>query len=227
MRSFPCLSYKFFPHIRVQRNISAYPRPRSESRNRAQLDFGNLVQNAYDKVKDVKGVQRCALNGERMNQSRILPFYMAYPLPLYYQEEDTVTRDLEYLQQMYPMEAKKYQKIIAETLDRLDYEGSMIYDEYPDRWQIYRLTQVIVDKIKKMEGEEAAASRNGQGADDNGATDIQETNGRKDTNIQEDVMRAQAVQEKDWDRITEFVQVLLCYEIYRKRHSNRNGILKF
>lgn len=103
----------------------------------------------------------------------------------------------------------------------------MIYDEYPDRWQIYRLTQVIVDKIKKMEGEEAAASRNGQGADDNGATDIQETNGRKDTNIQEDVMRAQAVQEKDWDRITEFVQVLLCYEIYRKRHSNRNGILKF
>ncbi len=135
-----------------------------------------------------------------MNQSRILPFYMAYPLPLYYQEEDTVTRDLEYLQQMYPLEAKKYQKIIAETLDRLDYEGSMIYDEYPDRWQIYRLTQVIVDKIRKMEQEE---------------------------NVQEEVTSAQAVQEKDWDRISEFVQVLLCYEIYRKRHSNRNGILKF
>lgn len=123
-----------------------------------------------------------------MNQSRILPFYMAYPLPLYYQEEDTVTRDLEYLQQMYPLEAKKYQKIIVDTLDRLDYEGSMIYDEYPDRWQIYRLTQVIVDKIKKMESEEALTPRDG---------------------------------------ITEFVQVLLCYEIYRKRHSNRNGILKF
>lgn len=123
-----------------------------------------------------------------MNQSRILPFYMAYPLPLYYQEEDTVTRDLEYLQQMYPQEAKKYQKIIVDTLDKLDYEGSMIYDEYPDRWQIYRLTQVIVDKIKKTED---------------------------------------SASEQDWDRITEFVQVLLSYEIYRKRHSNRNGILKF
>ncbi|MBD5477084.1 MAG: hypothetical protein HDR17_14060 [Lachnospiraceae bacterium] len=129
-----------------------------------------------------------------MNQSRILPFYMAYPLPLYYQQEDSVTRDLEYLQQMYPMEAKKYQKIIAETLDRIDYEGSMIYDEYPDRWQIYRLTQIIVDKIRKTQEERP------------------EEGEKKDA---------------DWDRVTEFVQVLLSYEIYRKRHSNRNGILKF
>lgn len=124
-----------------------------------------------------------------MNQSRILPFYMAYPLPLYYQQEDSVTRDLEYLQQMYPSEAKKYQKMIAETLDQIDYEGSMIYDEYPDRWQIYRLTQMIVDKIRKTDEEQAP--------------------------------------DADWNRTTEFVQVLLSYEIYRKRHSNRNGILKF
>lgn len=113
---------------------------------------------------------------------------MAYPLPLYYQQEDSVTRDLEYLQQMYPAEAKKYQRIIAETLDRIDYEGSMIYDEYPDKWQIYRLTQIVVDKIRKA----------GEEPDDT-----------------------------DWERMTEFIQVLLSYEIYRKRHANRNGILKF
>ena len=111
-----------------------------------------------------------------MNQSRILPFYMAYPLPMYYQPEDTVTRDLEYLQQMYPVEAKKYQKTIAEVLDKLDYDGSMIYDEYPDKWQIYRLEQPTT---------------------------------------------------MDWDWITEFIHVLLSYEIYKKRHTNRNGILKF
>lgn len=96
-----------------------------------------------------------------------------------------MTRDLEYLQQMYPMEAKKYQKIIAEILNRLDYEGSILYDEYPDKWQIYRLTQIIVDKIKE-----------------------------EDEN------------EKDKD-ITDFVQVLLSYEIYKKRHANYNGVLKF
>ena len=123
-----------------------------------------------------------------MNQSRILPFYMAYPLPMYYQQEDSVTRDLEYLQQMYPAQAKKYQKIIAETLDRIDYEGSMIYDEYPDKWQIYRLTQMIMDKINKSEDKPS---------------------------------------DMDPDRTAEFVQVLVFYEIYRKRHTNRNGILKF
>lgn len=142
-----------------------------------------------------------------MNRSKILPFYMAYPLPLYYQEEDTVTRDLEYLQQMYPVEAKKYQKVIVETLDRLDYEGSMIYDEYPDRWQIYRLTQVIVDKIRKMEAEETAEQDGGSDTGESG-TDS-------------------PAAPKDWERITEFVQVLLSYEIYKKRHTNRNGILKF
>ena len=123
-----------------------------------------------------------------MNQSRILPFYMAYPLPMYYQQEDSVTRDLEYLQQMYPAQAKKYQKIIAETLDHIDYEGSMIYDEYPDKWQVYRLTQMILDKISKSEGESS---------------------------------------DMDSEHMTEFVQVLVFYEIYRRRHTNRNGILKF
>lgn len=126
-----------------------------------------------------------------MRQSRILPFYMAYPMPLFYQEQDTVTRDLEYLQEMYPAEAKKYQKVIAGILDRLDYEGSMIYDEYPDKWQIYRLTQVVLDKLKQAEKAEMPQP------------------------------------EQDWDRITELVQVLLCGEIYKKRHMNQNGILKF
>lgn len=123
-----------------------------------------------------------------MYERKILPFYMTYPLPMYYQEEDSIIRDLEYLQQMYPSEAKKYQKVIAGILDKLDYEGSMIYDEYPDKWQIYRLTQIIVDKIRKSEEEMAG---------------------------------------EDQNKIAEFVQILLCYEIYRRRHCNNNGILKF
>ena len=74
---------------------------------------------------------------------------------MYYQQEDSVTRDLEYLQQMYPSQAKKFQKKIAEMLDHIDYEGSMIYDEYPDKWQIYRLTQMIVEKIRQGDEEGA------------------------------------------------------------------------
>ncbi|MCM1037679.1 MAG: hypothetical protein NC314_04135 [Roseburia sp.] len=140
-----------------------------------------------------------------MNQSKILPFYMTYPLPMYYQEEDTVTRDLEYLQQMYPSEAKRYQKMIAEILNQMDYEGSCIYDEYPDRWQLYRLTQMVMDKVKRAEGVQSSNCAN----TDNGAEDADNT------------------AEKPWEWIEQFVQVLLYYEIYKKRHVNHNGILKF
>ena len=101
---------------------------------------------------------------------------------------------------MYPVEAKRYQKIIVDTLNQIDYEGSMIYDEYPDKWQLYRLTQIIMDKIKRMESME------------------QDKNERNETD---------KMTEKPWDQIEEFVQVLLYYEIYKKRHMNHKGILKF
>lgn len=129
-----------------------------------------------------------------MYNQKILPFYMTYPLPLYYQEEDTVTRDLEYLQQMYPAEAKKYQKIIAGILDKLDYEGSMIYDEFPDRWQLHRLAGDVMDRIRREEERE-----------------------NPDT----------PVPQEKWNWIADMVQIILFYEIYKRRHSNRNGILRF
>ena len=132
-----------------------------------------------------------------MEDRRILPFYMTYPLPIYYQEEDTIMRDLEYLQQMYPSEAKRYQKIIASVLDRIDYEGSMIYDEYPDRWQLYKLSMEITDRIKRediMEGE------TGEG------NPMSEERGK-------------------W--LGDMIQILLFYEIYKRRHNRERGILKF
>lgn len=128
-----------------------------------------------------------------MDNHRILPFYMTYPLPLFYQEEDKVQRDLEYLQQMYPAEAKRYQKIIASMLDKIDYDGSMIYDEYPDRMRMYSLTQDIVNQIKREENAEEPENDN----------------------------------PNRWERLSDLVQILLFYEIYKRRHTNHRGILKF
>ena len=123
-----------------------------------------------------------------------LPFYMTYPLPMFYQQEDTVIRDLEYLQQMYPAEAKKYQKMIAGILDRIDYEGSMIYDEYPDRWQLYKLSGEILERIKREEMQE-----------------------NPDT----------VFPEEKWKWLGDLVQILLFYEIYKRRHDSGRGILRF
>lgn len=162
-----------------------------------------------------------------MNNHKILPFYMTYPMPLYYQEEDKVQRDLEYLQQMYPTEAKKYQKKIASILDRIDYDGSMIYDEYPDRLQIYRLAQDIIAQIKKEEEMQNMVQSGILPDITEGMTDtIQNFPGTMENGTNQPNPVVDDNPEK-WEWIGDMVQILLFYEIYKRRHTNNRGILKF
>ena len=80
-----------------------------------------------------------------------LPFYMSYPGFQSPGGEQGMLQDLEYLQQMYPNDVKRYRKRIADILDKADYEGSMIYDEYPDRYSLLALTKSICRILEKEE----------------------------------------------------------------------------
>lgn len=80
-----------------------------------------------------------------------LPFYMTYPGYFGPGNESTALRDLEYLQQMYPREVKQYQRKVAEILDKMDYEGSMIYDEYPDRYGLQRMARTVIQVMQNEE----------------------------------------------------------------------------
>ena len=80
-----------------------------------------------------------------------LPFYMAYPGYLSPRQEAMVLKDLEYLQQLYPGDVKRYNRRVAEILDKTDYEGSMIYDEYPDRYSLQYLARTICGILEKEE----------------------------------------------------------------------------
>lgn len=123
-----------------------------------------------------------------------LPFYMTYPGYLKPEQESAILRDLEYLQQTYPSEVKRYQKKIAEILDKLDYEGSMIYDEYPDRYTLNRLARTIVQILRKEEEEKEDAA---------------------------------STSPEKWILLEDLMQVLLCNEIYKRRHGGRRGFLQF
>lgn len=136
---------------------------------------------------------------------KIRPFYMTYPLPLAYNNEDDVMKDLEYLQQLYPAEAKKYQKKIAEILDRMDYEGSMIYDVYPDKWQLYRLSETVVDMLMREEDDTDLRTRRHPEEDDQG------------TGTGEERRR----------HISDMVQILLFYEVFKRRRRTNRGYLQF
>ena len=99
-----------------------------------------------------------------MDYRRALPFYHAYSQygDWGQMDADMVAGDLEYLQQMYPSYAKKYQVQINRMLDRMDYDGSMIYDQYPDRWQLERFIDSIMTTIKNEEQQQGEEQDNGK-----------------------------------------------------------------
>lgn len=84
-----------------------------------------------------------------MDHNTILPFYMAYPY--LYASDDQIRRmqDLEYLQQLYPQEAKKIQKKVLMHIEPIDYNGSFLYDEYPDQLMMYRVVAGILNEMKR------------------------------------------------------------------------------
>lgn len=79
----------------------------------------------------------------------VYPFYNTYPVFTGWDQytDQQMMEDLGYLQQMYPILSKKLQAKISELLDRLDYEGSVIYDQYPDKIGLERLTQTIYETL--------------------------------------------------------------------------------
>ncbi|MGN0337045.1 MAG: hypothetical protein ACI4EE_06075 [Lachnospiraceae bacterium] len=97
----------------------------------------------------------------QMQQLRQMPYSLMYPYPDLYMSEMETERDLQYLQQMYPTDAKRMQKKVEEELDKLEYEGSMMYDEYPDRVSML----LICDRIEKALAREDAERRAKEEAD--------------------------------------------------------------
>lgn len=119
-----------------------------------------------------------------------LPFYMSYPGYMGADGERMILQDMEYLQQAYPSEVKRYQRRVAEILDKMDYEGSMIYDEYPDFVSLHRMAENMV-KILKSEDKENPEEHQ--------------------------------IPEEKWNWLTDMIQVLLCDEVYKRRHGGRRG----
>jgi hypothetical protein len=63
-------------------------------------------------------------------------------------------RDLQYLMQMYPKDAKLLQKKVEQACDRLEYEGSMLYDEYPDRISMLMICDRIAGEVMAQEAQD-------------------------------------------------------------------------
>ena len=64
---------------------------------------------------------------------------------------DEAERDMEYLRQFYPTICHILQREIEEECDRLEYEGSVMFDEYPDKVTLEHLIHRICNRVRNYE----------------------------------------------------------------------------
>ena len=150
-----------------------------------------------------------------------MDYYSAFPFYMGYQgygqwaqpgivSEDRILEDLEYLQQMYPTYARKYQNTIGSVVDKMDYDGSFIYDQYPDKLTIQRMVESVVAVIRT--NEEKASGDQEQGAQPNVAG----------SDMTDRALTEQAPWREKEPWIRELVTVLTYYEILaRRRKKNK------
>ena len=76
-----------------------------------------------------------------------MPFYMAYPMQNVYLEELEYERDMQKLKDLYPKEVKSNQALVEDECDKMEYEGSLMFDEYPDKLMLRQIVNRIYDGV--------------------------------------------------------------------------------
>ena len=62
-------------------------------------------------------------------------------------DEDQIDRDYTYMKSICPAVAAKLADWIEEECDRLEYEGSFLYDQYPDKVTIQKMANRILGQM--------------------------------------------------------------------------------
>ncbi|MBQ8558644.1 MAG: hypothetical protein IJ439_01470 [Tyzzerella sp.] len=150
-----------------------------------------------------------------------LPYYMAYPMPLLYDDEKIEKRDFEYMKSMYPMTAKRILPYVEEECDRMEYTGSVIYDEYPDQLQIRMMCNRVYDKVKDM-----ADSEEELWGDPQEGAMWGEMRGEMQGDPPGDPQRNPR-RNPQRDRLRDLIQVLLFQELFRRRNDHRRRRRRF
>lgn len=121
-----------------------------------------------------------------------MPFYMTYPMQNLYLTEMEYEKDMERMKELYPREVKTILEYVEDECDKMEYEGSLMFDEYPDRLMLER----VVDSIYYMVAD----------ADD--------------ADVEAEQYRGRRPSGRD-DYLRELIGVILNNEMYRRRCRHR------
>ena len=81
-----------------------------------------------------------------------MPFYMSYPMQNLYLTEMEYEKDMERMKELYPREVKQILEYVEDECDKMEYEGSLMFDEYPDRLMLEMVVNRILGRV--VEGDE-------------------------------------------------------------------------
>lgn len=93
--------------------------------------------------------------GMTSGNSPKMPFYMTYPMQNVFLEEIEYERDMDRLKGMYPQEVRAIQEYVEEECDKMEYEGSLMFDEFPDRLMLRQICNRIHEKVESPKNFEA------------------------------------------------------------------------
>lgn len=144
-----------------------------------------------------------------------MPYYMAYPVPFSYDDERTERRDIEYLRSMYPDIPKRLLPYVEEECDRMEYENSMVYDQYPDKLQLKLMCRRICDNVGRHE--RLSFGDIGSGDCACGCSADQNAEGE----------RRQSGNHIEAQSLRDLIEVMLYQEIYRRRCDHRRRCRRF
>lgn len=74
-----------------------------------------------------------------MYYDKYYPFYAAYANPLLFDGERVQEEEFALMKSYYPQTARRIQELVEAECALLDYEGSRLYDQYPDRFMLHQL----------------------------------------------------------------------------------------
>lgn len=60
--------------------------------------------------------------------------------------------DRVYLKNLYPDTTRRIQRIIEDECDKMEYNGSLMFDEYPDKLMLRRKCLNICDRVRDCNG---------------------------------------------------------------------------
>ncbi len=89
---------------------------------------------------------------QQMDVNR-MPFYMTYPMQNLYLTEMEYEKDMERMKELYPREVKSILEMVEDECDKMEYEGSLMFDEYPDRFMLEQIIDRITERAKEPEAE--------------------------------------------------------------------------